>query len=52
MYIPMFRPIASKLPMKFLVLSFHRAVGFVKKIFKVLAIYGHGGHIDHVTWTV
>ena len=22
-----------------------------KKIFKVFTIYGHGGHLGHVTWT-
>ena len=23
-----------------------------KKIFKVLTIYGHGGHLGQVTWTI
>ena len=23
-----------------------------KKIFKVFTIYGHGGHLGHVTWTI
>ena len=23
-----------------------------KKIFKVFIIYGHGGHLGHVTWTI
>ena len=31
----------------------HRILVLEKKIFfKVFAIYGHGGHLGHVTWTI
>ena len=35
-------------------LSF-KVIGLVvleKNIFKVFTIYGHGGHLGHVTWTI
>ena len=30
----------------------HRTSGLEKKIFKGFTIYGHGGHLCHVTWTI
>ena len=30
----------------------HRTSGSGEEIFKVFTIYGRGGHLGHVTWTV
>ena len=30
----------------------HRTSGSGEDFFKVFTIYGHGGHLGHVTWTV
>ena len=30
----------------------HRPLGIEKKILKGFTIYGHGGHLGHVTWTI
>ena len=30
----------------------HRTSGSGKEDFKVFTIYGHGGHLGHVTWTI
>ena len=30
----------------------YRTSGLEKNIFKVLIIYGHGGHLGHATWIV
>ena len=29
----------------------HRTTGSGEEDFKVFTIYGHGGHLSHVTWT-
>ena len=31
--------------------SFKTTGPLEKNIFKIFTIYGHGGHLDHVTWT-
>ena len=41
---------ASTLPLSYLAT---RSTGYIEKIFlKVFAIYSHGGHLGHVTWTI
>ena len=30
----------------------HRTSGSGEDFFKVFTIYGHGGHLGHVTWTI
>ena len=30
----------------------HRTCGSGEEVFKVFTIYGHGGNLFHVTWTV
>ena len=30
----------------------HRTISSVGEYFKVFSIYGHGGHLGHVTWTI
>ena len=30
----------------------HWSTGSGEEVLKVFTIYGHGGHIGHVTWTV
>ena len=30
----------------------HRTISFEENIFEVFAIYGYGGHLGHVTWTI
>ena len=30
----------------------HRTISSVGEVLKVFTIYGHGGHLDHVTWTI
>ena len=30
----------------------HRTSGFEEKHFKVFTLYGHDGHLGHVTWTI
>ena len=30
----------------------HRPFGSGEDFFKVFTIYGHGGHLGHVTWTI
>ena len=30
----------------------HRTSGSGEEFFKVFTIFGHGGHLGHVTWTI
>ena len=30
----------------------NRPIGSGEDFFKVFTIYGHGGHLGHVTWTI